>query len=72
MKNLATILPLQSKLSGKFQRFSAIDASIKMLKVEFPKISIEMKNCETFSVAQTEGCLKEIIQPLPDKKFLRL
>ena len=35
MKNVATILPL--KLSEKFQRFNAIDESIKMLKiVEFP------------------------------------
>ena len=32
MINLATILPLQSNLSGKFQRFNAIDGSLKMLK----------------------------------------
>ena len=32
MKNLATILLLKSKLSGKFQRFNAIDRSIEMLK----------------------------------------
>ena len=32
MRNLATVLPLKSKLSGKFQRFNAIDGSIKMLK----------------------------------------
>ena len=32
MRNLATILPLKSKLSRKFQRFNAIDRSIKMLK----------------------------------------
>ena len=32
MRNLATILRLKSKLSGKFQRFSTIDKSIKMLK----------------------------------------
>ena len=31
-RNLATILPLKSKLSGKFQSFNAIDGSIKMLK----------------------------------------
>ena len=31
-RNLATILPLKSKLSEKFQRFNAIDKSIKMLK----------------------------------------
>ena len=32
MWNFATVLPLKPKLSGKFQRFSAIDISIKMLK----------------------------------------
>ena len=32
MRNLATIFPLKSTLSGKFQRFNAIDGSIAMLK----------------------------------------
>ena len=32
MRNLGIIWPLKSKLSGKFQRFSAIDGSIEMLK----------------------------------------
>ena len=32
MRNLATILPLKSKLSGKFQRFNAMYGSIAMLK----------------------------------------
>ena len=37
-RKLAIILPLKSKLSGKIQRFSAIDGSIEMLKiVELPK-----------------------------------
>ena len=31
-RNLATILPLKLKLSGKFQSFNAIDGSIEMLK----------------------------------------
>ena len=30
MRNLATILPLKSKLSGKFQLFNAIERSINM------------------------------------------
>ena len=39
MRNLATILPLKSQFSAKFQRFNAIDKSIEMLKkVEFSKI----------------------------------
>ena len=32
MRNLATVLPLKSILSGKFRRFNAINGSIKMLK----------------------------------------
>ena len=42
MRNVAAILPLKSKLSGKFQRFNAINRCIEMLKiVEFSKISIK-------------------------------
>ena len=32
MRNLATAFPFKSKLTGQFQRFNAIDRSIKMLK----------------------------------------
>ena len=32
--------------------------------VEFPKISIKMKNCKTFYEAQTVSHVKEIIHPL--------
>ena len=63
-RNLVAMLPLKSKLSGKFQRFNAIDKSIEMLKiVEFSKISIKMKSCKIFCKAQTVSHLKEIIQP---------
>ena len=42
MGNVAAIVPLKSKLSGKFQRFNAINRCIEMLKiVEFSKISIK-------------------------------
>ena len=47
MRNVAKILPLKSKLSGKFQRFNAIDRSIEMLQnsfQKFSKISIKIKN----------------------------
>ena len=64
MRNVAPILPLKSKLSGKFQRFNAIYRSIEMLKiVEFSKISIKMKNYKTFCKVQTASHLKEIIPP---------
>ena len=33
MKNLATILPMKSKLSGKFQRFNAIDRTGPVLDI---------------------------------------
>ena len=32
MRNLVTILPLKSKLSGKFQRFNVIDGNMEMMK----------------------------------------
>ena len=56
MRNLTTILPLKSKLPEKFQRFNAIDRSIKMLKiVEFSKIlSIKTENCKIFYETQKE------------------
>ena len=72
MRNLATILPLNSKLSAKFRRFNAIDRSIKVMKN-----TIAMKNCKTFCKAQTESSLQGIIEPPPiplppDKTLLSL
>ena len=32
MRNIASFLPSKSKLSGKLQRFNAVDGSIAMLK----------------------------------------
>ena len=59
MRDLATILPLKSKMSEKFQRFNAIDRSIEMLKNSWIfKISIKIKNCKTLCKAQTATCLK--------------
>ena len=72
LKSLATILPLKSKLSGKFQRCNVIEI------VEFPKMSIKIKTFKTFCESQTTIHLKKIIRnrlpppPLPDKSFLRL
>ena len=66
MRNIAAILPLKSKLPGKFERFNAINRCIEMLKiVEFSKISIKIKNCKTFCKAQTANRLKKFIQPPP-------
>ena len=66
MSNLATILPLQFNFPGKFQRFNAIDGSVKMLKQnQFSKLSIIIKNCKTFHETQTVSRLQEIIQSSP-------
>ena len=66
MRNVAAILPLKSKFSGKFQRFNAINRCIEMLKiVEFSKISIKIQNCKTFSKAQTTNCLNNFFQSPP-------
>ena len=60
MRNVASVLLLKSKLSGKFQRFNAINRCIEMLKiVEFWKISIKIKNCKAFCKAQTANRLKK-------------
>ena len=57
MRNLATILPLKSKLSGKFQRFNSIDGRIAMLK----GVWLNFQYCITFYETQTTSRLKEII-----------
>ena len=74
MRNVAAILPLKFKLSEKFQHFNAINRCIEMIKmVEFPKISIKIKNCQTFCKAQTANCLKTFIQspPIPPPSSTR-
>ena len=63
MRNVASVLLLKSKLSGKFQRFNAINRCIEMLKiVEFSKISIKIQNCKTFCKAQTTNRLNNFFQ----------
>ena len=75
MRNIAPTLPLKSKLSGKVQRFNAMNRSIEMLKIiQFSKSSIKMKNFKTFCKVQTVNRLKKFIQssaiPLPPDKTL--
>ena len=66
MRNLATVLPLKSKLSGKLQRFIImVEVSKNWKIVKFRKISIKMKNCKTFYETQTQSHLTEIIQLPP-------
>ena len=63
-ENLATILPLKSKLSLKFQRLSANDGSIKMLKNSWiSKNSVKMKNFTTFYEPHTTKLLRNYSNP---------
>ena len=63
MRNLATILP------NCLENFSVLTLYMEVSKcwrvVEFPKISIKMKNCKIFYEAQRANRLKEVIKPLP-------
>ena len=79
MRYLAIIVPLKSKLSEKFQRFSTVDESIKKLKNSW--ISKNFKLNEKLSnILQDPNreSPKEIFQPPssslipPDKILVRL
>ena len=60
MRNIANILPLKSKLSGNVSVSVLLMEVSKCRKiVEFPKISIKMKNFKTFDKDQTASHLKE-------------
>ena len=81
MRNLAMILPLtlDSKLSGKFERFNAIDGNIEMLKNGwiFKKLQSKWKIEKEVHETQTLSKSKEIILPPtipapPDEILLRL
>ena len=81
MRNLAMILPLtlDSKLSGKFERFNAIDGNIEMLKNGwiFKKLQLKWKIEKEVHETQTLSKSKEIILPPtipapPDEILLRL
>ena len=56
MRNLATILPLKSKLSGKCQLFNAINRSIEMQKNSWISKNI---------IYWAQTAINEIIQPTP-------
>ena len=73
-RNVATTWPFMSKLSGKFQRFNAIEGSCQNAEKSWISKSFnKMKNCKTFYEAQTSSCFKEIIQdpPLPLRSLIK-
>ena len=62
-RNLATILPLKFKLSGKFQRFNAINGSIQMLKNSpISKNFNYSVKFQTFYESQTMICQKSFLR----------
>ena len=69
MRNVASVLPLKSKLSGKFQRFNAINRCIEMLKiVKFSKISIKIKIVKHFASPKQWTALRNLFS-LPPSHF---
>ena len=53
MKNLATILPLKSKLPGKFQHFIAIDRTGPILDIGVMSSFLVISNENIFSKLKT-------------------
>ena len=67
MRNLATISPLKYRLSGKFQRFNAIDGRSKCWKiVAFPKWKI----VKHFTRPKQQAALKKLFSLPPSQPLL--
>ena len=69
MRNLATVLPLKSKLSGKFQRFNAVNGSMEMLISSWISKKIKLK--WTIKTFKQSAALRKLFSPPPDKNFQR-
>ena len=70
MRNLATVLPLKSKLSGELQRFSAVNGSMEMLINNWISKKIKLK-WTILKHFQQWAALRKLLCPPPDKNFLR-
>ena len=72
--NSTIILPLKSKLSAKFQRFNAIDGSIKMLKISWiwKKNQLKWKVVKHFTRPSKETIQGPTNPPPLDKTLLCL
>ena len=70
MRNLATVLPLKSKLFGKFQRFITVNGSMKMLINSWitKKFKLKWRILKHF---KQWSALRKLFSPPPDKSFLR-
>ena len=77
MTNLATILPLKPKLCWKFQRFNAIDGSIKMLINNSQKFQLKWKIVKHFTRPKQLATWRKLLilpptYPPSDKILLHL
>ena len=69
-RNLATFLPLKSKLSGKFKCFNAIDESIEMLKnIWVKKFQLKWKILKHFTSPKQRSAWRELFSSPPGKSF---
>ena len=70
MRNLATVLPLKSKLSGKFQRFNAVNGSMEMLINSWISKKFKLK-WTILKRSRQWSALRKLFIPPPGKSFLR-
>ena len=70
IRNLASALLLKSKLSGKFQRFSTVNASMEMLINSWISKKFKLKWTILKHFKQCSA-LRKLFSPPPDKSFLR-
>ena len=70
IRNLASALLLKSKLSGKFQRFSTVNASMEMLINSWISKKFKLKWTILKHFKQWSA-LRKLFSPPPDKSFLR-
>ena len=69
MRNLATVLPLKSKLSGKFQRFNVVNGSMEMLINSSTYKKFKLKWTILKHIKQW-AALRKLFNRPPDKSFL--
>ena len=70
IRNLASALLLKSKLSGKFQRFSTVNASMEMLINSWISKKFKLK-WTILKHFQQWSALRKLFIPPPGKSFLR-
>ena len=75
MGNIITILPLKSKLSGKFLLFNSIDGRVEMLQnswLNVQKFQLKWKFLKHFTRPKQRAALRKLFSTSPYKSFLLL